>query len=139
MRRTIAALALTAALSACSSQGPFVLNPDIPGAIIPVNTTVDPIRATGRFSICYGFDKADKVMALAKRTCREYGLEAHFIQTELYSCRLTAPQKADFQCINPKMRWPNGAYVNPLNPKEVKAWSESRPLTPTVRSAETPD
>jgi hypothetical protein len=124
MRRIFAALALMAALSACSSEGPFVNDlPYYQSGNITINKPPDPIRTTGRFSICYGDDKADQVQPLAVATCKEYGLEALRIGDSRYTCRLTAPEQAEYQCINPKMRWPNGTYINPLNPKDLQRWT----------------
>lgn len=122
MRRHLVVLVLLA--TAACHEGPFVDFTD--PATVTVNKDPDTIRKNGNFFICYGDSDADKVEALAQQTCREYGLVALRKRDFPWQCRVSAPNRVLYLCVDPTMRFTSGAWVNPLDPSEVKQWREER-------------
>ena len=135
MRRLIL-LAPLAAVAACSPEKPFV---DLPPAPLgyPVMKQPDVVRQTGHFTICYADRDAAEVPGLAQETCNRYGLQAKVISTLRYQCRLTAPHQANYSCIDPNKRMPDGTYINPLNPQQVLAWKRATGQMPDGQGSPT--
>lgn len=141
----LAVLACAAALAACS-EGPF-LDHDIS---FQVDKALDPVVTNGTLYVCYeGEEQLPEAMALARKTCAAYGLQASLGVTYRYQCRLTTPHRAMFHCFHPDMLDAQGSPINPLNPKAVDAWMERtgkqppaslrrNPLAPQPRSEDQP-
>lgn len=121
--RRLFVLALLGALAACGTEKPFV---DFP--VTPMGYTVakqpDIVRMQGHFNVCYAEKDAAEAQKLADETCQRYGLQAMRASSSRYQCRITTPHLTTYVCIDPKMRMPDGTYINPLNKLEVQAWQK---------------
>ncbi|TAN76932.1 MAG: hypothetical protein EPN20_01855 [Magnetospirillum sp.] len=83
---------------------------------------------TGQLVVCYGSDTPrERRDALAREACEVYGLQPMMVLERRWQCRFTVPHAADYACIDPKMRMPNGGYINPFSASQVEMWSKSRP------------
>ncbi len=119
MRRRTAILVALAALAGCDS-GPFVyMDPQL---TLTLNKTPDLIRRTGSFIVCFGDGELKAADALASETCAGYKLRAIRHMVQRYQCSFTKPHQAIYMCVDPAMRMANGAYINPMNHQQVKAW-----------------
>ena len=115
--RRFAVLVSLVALGACA-EAPFLDR----GPLITLQKQGDLPHRMGLFTICYNDGDLDKVNQLARETCAQYGLVPLVGLATRDQCRLTAPQSQQFQCADPKMRFADGAYVNPFKTSEVQQW-----------------
>ncbi len=118
MRRRLSVLASLAVLAACDTGGPYVyMDPTV-----RLTKTIDVIRTTGTFSICFEDGEEKQVAELAAETCGGYHLVPLKYTVQRDQCSMTKPHRATYYCIDPRMRMANGTYINPLNNVAVTAW-----------------
>ena len=100
------------------AEPPFVYtNP-----LVTVSKDQDYLHRTGLVSVCYHDPDLEQARALAYATCKEYGLQGMDRLIQHNQCKLTAPNKVTIRCYDPKMRFADGVWVNPLNQLEVRKW-----------------
>ncbi len=119
VRRAITLFCVGMVLVGCArAEAPFVFS----NPLVLVGKEKDSIHRTGLVVVCFNEADLGKAKALAQDSCKEYGLEAMEKYTERYQCKITAPHKITFRCYDPKMRFANGAWVNPVDKIQVKQW-----------------
>ena len=110
-------------LGGCAlAEPPFVVQPNT----VTVSKEKDNLHRFGIVQVCYGQSDFEDAKALAAETCKEYGLESIAIRTERYQCKITAPHRTTFRCYDPKMRYPNGKWVNVMNQNAVTQWRQQQ-------------
>ena len=119
--RRVAVLALLAAIGGCA-EAPFVDQ----SALITLQKQ-DLLHTSGVFNICFNDGDADKVGQLARETCANYGLvPVGGVAAMRYQCKITAPHLRAFQCVDPRMRFADGTWVNPFRSGSVSQWRQQQ-------------
>ena len=81
----------------------------------------------GTLVVCYGDDTPrERRDQLAADACAVYGLQPLLTLDQRWQCRLTVPHAATYACIDPAMRMPNGAYINPFIAGQVQMWRNTQ-------------
>lgn len=115
-------LFLAALTAGCADPEPFVDFGNNPTMEKPK----DPVLVNGTVAICYSSETPwAEVEALAAERCAAHGLHAISTTVTRWQCRTTSPHRASFSCYDPEMVLPNGAKVNPFDPKAVAAWEKA--------------
>ncbi len=81
---------------------------------------------SGTLHICYHDPDLPLAQSLAEETCKEYGPAVFQRRLDPNQCKITAPNIATFRCYDPKMRFSNGVWVNPLSKDDVKKWRKEQ-------------
>ena len=123
MIKGIGLFGVACVLGACSiAEPPFVYtNP-----IVTVTKDRDQLHRTGMVSVCYHDPDLKQARDLAYATCKQYGLEGMDRLLQHDQCKVSAPEKITVRCYDPKMRFANGVWVNPLDPIDVKKWRQEQ-------------
>ena len=133
--RLILMMVVSAVIAGCSSGEAFV---DRNYMALSVKKQKLP-GYSGQLVVCYGSDTPREVRdRLASEACQVYGLQAVLVLEHPWQCRFTVPHAADYSCVDPAMRLPNGAYVNPFSASQVQTWSESQARNRADRSGGDP-
>lgn len=129
--RLILMMVASIAVTSCSSGNAFVER-----NYMATETKKQKLPGyAGQLTVCYGTDTPrEQRDELARDACAVYGLQALLIQELRWQCRFTVPHAASYACIDPKMRMPNGAYINPFSASQVGMWRRSQ----TEKSADQP-
>lgn len=111
--------------SGCSiAERPFVWTD--PRLSVTKQVELTTLHRFGTLIICY--NEADVALArkLAIDTCGEYGLQAMYLSSDRMQCKMSAPNRMNYRCYDPQMRFASGAWVNPFNKNQVKTWQREQ-------------
>ena len=123
MAKHLAWLAMAWGLAGCTLAEPPFLYTNIQLSVVKQH---DQMLQTGQIAVCYHDPDLPKARVLALSTCQQYGLQMMERVIQHNQCKLTAPEKLVVRCYDPKMRFANGAWVNPLSLTEVHLWREEQ-------------
>lgn len=120
--RLATSLLLAALAAGCSSE------PFIDREFTEVQVQKPKVAgADGTVVVCYpGGTPRQQLDELAKEACAGWGLQALFVREYRWQCRLTAPHRATYSCIDPNMKFASGAYVNPFDKNSVEQWRDEQ-------------